>query len=75
MSCSFVLQLNLLNKQLLYANLSSFATLSWSTVGLVVSLFVFRVKRNSLIEGMGLDHIMCLLFIIHMESNFAINAS
>lgn len=58
MSCSFVLQLNLLNKQLLYANLSSFATLSWSTVGLVVSLFVFRVKRNSLIEGMGLDRIM-----------------
>lgn len=56
MSYSFVLQLNLLNKQLLYANLSSFATLSWSTVGLVVSLFVFRVK--SLIEGMGLDRIM-----------------
>lgn len=45
----------------MYSNSSSFATLSWSTVfeGVIVSLFVLQVKRNSLIEGMRVDRIMC----------------
>ena len=49
------------NKATFVFKSSSFATLSWSTVFEVVtvSLFVLQVKRNSLIEGMRVDRIMC----------------